>query len=1167
MKIQKKSLLWGSVLAVIGAGCVPVFVGSLSAPSPAATKPDVVVIEPDLAHQVAIHGDHIHINGRCVSPKELDTAPLWKPEARRYYQMAKNRDQYVLIPLVPGDPSRGMKRVPLGKVAACFADGTPPEIVAAFMQGMIGGEEGQWPDPNDLRNYNLTTRWNGTSGATGGTAGNPASVTWSFAPDGLSIPSGVGEPTANNTLFATLDAQFAAQGGRARWVGLFQSVFDRWSQLTGLDYVRVTNGTNDWDDGAGWTSSRSATRGDIRIAMKPIDGGSGTLAYNFFPGTGSAGNMVLDSQDSWNGSSNNWRFVRNTISHEHGHGQGLFHVCPIANSKLMEPFLSTAFDGPQQDDIRAGHGQYGDPFESNNTAATAFNLGSVSTNATTNFGSTPADITFPTAPIPANSSIMSIHPNDANDWYTISVPGSANFTFTATPVGTSYDDSTQANNGSCNSGNVLDALRQARLTVQVTSADGATVFGSGTAAALGNNAVATGSLPAAGSYRLFVGRTGTHTNNKVQLYRLTLVTTPGAGGNQPPNLAPLNSVSIPENVNHTFTASATDPDAGQTITYSLSGAPAGATIGASNGVFNWTPTEAQGPGTYTFSVVATDNGSPTLSDTESITLTVTETNSPPTITNAQNLNVNEGQLLTYDLNATDTDDPAQSIGWTVTGAPSGLAIQATTGILAWTPTEAQGPGTYNVTVRATDTGSPSQFDQEVITITVNEVNAAPSLAAIGNQNVNEGSNLTFTAVGSDTDTPAQTLTYSLVGAPSGATINPTSGVFNWTPTEAQGPNNYTFTVRVTDDGPGNLTADRSVTVTVNEVNSAPSLAAIGNQIVNEGSNLTFTAVGSDSDVPAQTLTYSLVGAPGGATINPTSGVFNWTPTEAQGQNNYTFTVRVTDSGAGNLTADRSVNVTVNEVNQAPVLAAIGTQNVSDSTSLVTINASATDADLPANTLTFSLSGQPSGMTINPSSGVISWSPAIADRVGSYTFTVSVSDGGSPILSDSESVTLNFVATSKTVGGTINLLDYIGSAYLGQQVDVEIRNVGSTTPIAGQAFTVTVNPDGSYGFTTPNPLPNGTYDIAFKGSHWLRKVVGSVTLAPGVTNSVSTSLINGDVDGDNSVTIFDYIELSDKFDLNLGDPGFNENADLDGDGAITIFDYIVLSDTFDQFGDN
>src|SRR2546428_28883 len=81
----------------------------------------------------------------------------------------------------------------------------------------------------------------------------------------------------------------------------------------------------------------------------------------------------------------------------------------------------------------------------------------------------------------------------------------------------------------------------------------------------------------------------------------------------------------------------------------------------------------------------------------------------------------------------------------------------------------------------------------------------------------------FDADASDADVPAQSLTFSLVGAPTGATIDASTGVFNWTPSEAQAPGSYPFTVRVTD---GVVNTDAAITLTVDEVNVAPVLSGV-----------------------------------------------------------------------------------------------------------------------------------------------------------------------------------------------------------------------------------------------------------------------------------------------------------------------------------------------------
>src|SRR5262245_2990197 len=112
------------------------------------------------------------------------------------------------------------------------------------------------------------------------------------------------------------------------------------------------------------------------------------------------------------------------------------------------------------------------------------------------------------------------------------------------------------------------------------------------------------------------------------------------------------------------------------------------------------------------------------------------------------------------------------------------------------------------------------------------------------------------------------------------------------------------------------------------VNSPPVLAAIPNQTINERTTLTLTASATDSDVPANLLTYSLdPSAPAGMSINSSTGVLTWTPTESQGPNVSTITVRVTDNGVPPLSDTKSFSVVVNEVNSPPVLAVIANQTV------------------------------------------------------------------------------------------------------------------------------------------------------------------------------------------------------------------------------------------------
>lgn len=187
-------------------------------------------------------------------------------------------------------------------------------------------------------------------------------------------------------------------------------------------------------------------------------------------------------------------------------------------------------------------------------------------------------------------------------------------------------------------------------------------------------------------------------------------------------------------------------------------------------------------------------------------------------------------------------------------------------------------------------------------------NFYPLLHPIPAQTVDEGTTLSFAVV----TNPAPTLVFSLVpGAPSGAAINPTSAVFTWTPTAAQAPSTNLVSVRVVDTGPAALASTNSFIVVVRDVNTAPVLAPIGDKSVFAGATLAFTNTATDADLPAQTLTFSLAIPLAGATIDPTSGVFSWTPSLSQAGSTYTTAISVTDNANPPLSATRSFMITVN----------------------------------------------------------------------------------------------------------------------------------------------------------------------------------------------------------------------------------------------------------------
>lgn len=169
-------------------------------------------------------------------------------------------------------------------------------------------------------------------------------------------------------------------------------------------------------------------------------------------------------------------------------------------------------------------------------------------------------------------------------------------------------------------------------------------------------------------------------------------------------------------------------------------------------------------------------------------------------------------------------------------------------------------------------------------------------------------------------------------------------------------------------------------------------------------------------------------------------------------------------------------------------------------------------------------------------------------------------------SRTNSVGFQIQADPGTVAGVITL-ENTNFVY-GSPIDIEVLDSGGNI-LEHHAITIDY-----YGHYAIDSALTGVHSIRYKGKHWLSSVVQNVDFGVG-QNTVNVSLRNGDVDGDNVISIFDYIVISDYFDksnldadwYDVGSNGWAPaDADLDNDGYVTIFDYIYMSDVFDQEGE-
>jgi Putative Ig domain len=365
----------------------------------------------------------------------------------------------------------------------------------------------------------------------------------------------------------------------------------------------------------------------------------------------------------------------------------------------------------------------------------------------------------------------------------------------------------------------------------------------------------------------------------VQLIATSLAGPP----NQVPTITTSAVTTATEDLLYAYDVDASDPDAGDTLTFSLDAAPSGMMVDANTGVIQWTPSNSQ-VGSNSVTVRVQDAGG--LFDTQSFSVTVSNVNDSPTITSTPVTTAIAESLYDYDVDASDPD-AGDTLAFSLDVAPAGMMINSVSGAIQWTPTSGQ-VGMQAVTVRVQDVGG--LFDTQDFSIEVAAVNHAPVITSAAVTAAIEDALYSYVVEASDSD-PGDTLTFSLDVAPSGMSIDGATGLIQWTPTNGQvGVNSVT--VRAIDDaGAFDIQA---FSVTVANTNDAPTITSSPIAAATENTTYSYDVQASDPDI-GDTLTFSLVVFSSGMSINSGTGMIAWTPGSAQ-VGTHSVTVRAQDIG-------------------------------------------------------------------------------------------------------------------------------------------------------------------------------------------------------------------------------------------------------------------------------
>lgn len=557
----------------------------------------------------------------------------------------------------------------------------------------------------------------------------------------------------------------------------------------------------------------------------------------------------------------------------------------------------------------------------------------------------------------------------------------------------------------------------------------------------------------------------------------------GTDGTNPPGTSG-QSVTTAEDNSTNITLTAVSP--GGPLTYSIVTPPAHGQLTGSDENRSYQPDlNYNGPDSFTFKV----NDGSHDSNTSTVSVTVTEVNDPPTANDDNAGSTDEDLALTIsaaDLTVNDQPGPANESAQTLTvtsvssTADTHGSVSLDNGTITYTPAaNYNGPASFSYQVcdnGTTNGSSDSQCANGTVNLNVNPVNDNP-VAVDDSATTDEDTPVMIDVIANDTDVDGDTRTLHSVGTASHGSVAIVGGQAQYSPApNFNGTDSFTYVVSDGHSG----TATGNVNVTINAVNDNP-VAVNDSATTDEDTPVTVNVVANDTDVDGDTRTLQSVGTASHGSVATVGGQAQYSPaSNFNGSDSFTYVV--SDGHGG--TATGNVNITVNPVNDPPVLSGVpATASVVYGTNL-TFTTSASDVDLPAQPLTFSLSGQPAGASINPSTGVFSWTPTAAQADANYTFSVLVSDGQATT-SSSITVTVQLkpvtslgpaqlwlgVNKGGDVGTKFDVLAEVfrnGGQLIGSG-ELDDANVGAVNFNTALLQSITINQVGPSGFRTGDTL--------------------------------------------------------------------------------------------------
>lgn len=396
--------------------------------------------------------------------------------------------------------------------------------------------------------------------------------------------------------------------------------------------------------------------------------------------------------------------------------------------------------------------------------------------------------------------------------------------------------------------------------------------------------------------------------------------------------------------------------------YALESSPSGAVIDSKTGRVTWTPTAGQlGPQQFTVFVEDFEGG--VARQSFELIVTPGTANTNPVVLGGVRSTTAVGVPLFGQILGSDADgDP---IAFNLVAGPAGMSVDSE-GHLNWTPTAAQF-GLNNVTIQADDGRSGFSSRDFVIDVRSIAANTSPKLSSVPASFAVANRVYKYDVVAVDAE--GDPLRFEVVSGPAGLSIDPLRGTVRWNPAVDQFGQN-SVTLRVMDSLGG--TAEQNFIISVHAVGGPPAIISVPPVTASVGNTYLYSVLAQDAE--SDPLTYTLLTSPSGMTLDAITGELQWTPDNTQ-LGSQSVSIQVSDGTGGFATQTFAIVVAIGAANLPPVITSLPPTGASAGTAY-THTIVATDPEGSA--VTFEKRRGPAGLIVNPTTGVVTWTPTATD---------------------------------------------------------------------------------------------------------------------------------------------------------------------------------------------